>query len=110
MEDETDINEEQAAVGDVPDLDPVKELEQSLEQLEENGELGIEKITIKPMIIGGVHLDQIGEVLSDVGYERDPVRITIEPVTDNPEDHHYQIRFEDLELDNNTNTEDYQYE
>jgi hypothetical protein len=99
MEDETDINEEQAEVGDVPDLDPVEELEQSLEQLEEQGELDSEQITFRPMSLGGGHLDSLDDVLEDVGYDKDPVRITIKPENDHPDDHHYKIDFDYLEHD-----------
>lgn len=80
MEDETDI----------------KELEQALQELKEQGELDREVTTFQPMKIGGVHLDQISDVLEDVDYDRHPVRITIEPSNDIPEDHHYTVRFEDL--------------
>lgn len=99
MSEETDdsMNERQADVGDVPDLDPVDRLEQSLEQLDEAGELDSERITFDTTSIGGVHLDRIGEELSEVDYGRDPVRITIEPEIAHPDDHHYRIGFEDLE-------------
>jgi len=103
MADETDLNEEQAEVGDVPDLDPVKQLEQSLQELEEQGELDSEAITFRPTGLGGVHLDALDEALADVDYDKDPVRITIEPQSAHPEDHHYQISFEYLEHDGRGN-------
>jgi len=103
MADETDLNEEQAEVGDVPDLDPVEQLEQSLQELEEQGELDSEAITFRTTSLGGVHLDALDEALADVDYDKDPVRITIEPESAHPEDHHYQIDFEYLEHDGRGN-------
>lgn len=47
---------------------------------------------------GGVHLDRAWRELKDVGYDDDPIRIVIEPEMAVPEDHHYRIRFEPLEL------------
>ena len=85
------------------ETDAVDRLEQSLEELEEQGELDSERITFRTMSIGGVHLDRLDSALSKVDYDRDPVRITIEPETEHPEDHHYRIEFEDLDRDERGN-------
>lgn len=77
--------------------DIVDRLEESLEQLEEQGELDSETITFKTTDLGHVHLDKLDTVLSDVDYDKDPVRITIEPENDRPEDHHYHVSFKYLE-------------
>jgi len=79
------------------ETDAVDRLEQSLQELEEQGELDSERVTFKTRLLGGIHLDELDSVLSEIGYERDPVRITIEPETDRPEDHHYRIEMKDLE-------------
>jgi hypothetical protein len=79
------------------ETNPSERLEQSLQELDEQGELDSERITFKTMSIGGVHLDQLNSALKEVDYDRDPVRITIEPESERADDHHYRIEFEDLE-------------
>jgi N-acetylglucosamine kinase-like BadF-type ATPase len=78
MADETDMNEQQAEVGDVPDLDPAERLEQSLEQLEEDGELDSERITFRATTVSGVSLNEIRDILYRVGFDDYPVTVTID--------------------------------
>lgn len=75
----------------------IEDMQEMLEQLEANGYLDSERVTFDTMTLGGIHLDKIGDELSEVDYGRDPVKITIEPESTHPEDHHYSIHFESLE-------------
>lgn len=77
--------------------DPIDRLEQSLEELDEDGELDSDEISFRTTMLGGVHLDQLDEELADIDYDKDPVRITIEPELDEPSDHRYQVHFEYLQ-------------
>lgn len=54
-----------------------------------------------PTYIGGVYLDEIGDVLSDVDYSRDPIRITIEPETADADDFRYGVEFTQLTYGDN---------
>lgn len=48
--------------------------------------------------IGGIHLDRVWRELKGIGYDKDPIRIVIEPEMAFPDNDHYSIRFEPLEL------------
>jgi len=74
------------------DRDPTEALEDELESMD------VSEINAlyPPTYIGGVYLDEIDEVLSDVDYSRDPVRITIEPETADADDFRYGASFTQL--------------
>lgn len=75
---------------DLPD-----ELEDELDALESMDVSEINSL-YPPTYIGGVYLDEIDEVLSDIDYSRDPLRITIEPETANADDFRYGVSFTQL--------------
>lgn len=99
MDDKTDPNKMQAEQGDVPDVAPAERLRDSLEQLEEDGELDSGRVTFETRKIRGVDLDEVYEILQDVDYDRHPVRITIEPMpaeSGRDSERDYQVHFDDL--------------
>lgn len=96
MADETDMNEQQAESGeasdssDVPDLHPAERLDQSLEQLEEQGELDSDRVTFRANTVSGVSLNEIRDILYRVGFDDYPVTVTI----DHDGDGTYEASFE----------------
>jgi len=60
------------------ETDPAERLEQSLEQLEEQGELDSERITFRATTVSGVSLNEIRDILYRVGADDFPVTVTID--------------------------------
>lgn len=74
--------------------DAIEQMQRDLADLGDGRD--VSEITFEAMALGGVHLDQIDQELDGIGYDRDPIKIIIEPETPDGS-HHYKIRFFDLE-------------